>query len=345
MNDKLLTVVIGAGASADCVEKGVAEFDEDWRPPFVGDLFKFKTTFNKILHKYPGAEILSEQIRTRLKNENISLEALLRQYESISDLSLRRYFWEVPLYLQELLGEVTVNFVIRGCTKFDTMALQFQQSRFEKVLILTLNYDLFLEKALERIGYSFHEISSYISSERKIILCKLHGSVNWGQECLDSWSGPETISNVLRYIREKPNLNPNISMPVGFSYEHRFINGKFFFPSLAVPVEGKSGFVCPPLHTEQVKKILTECPNFLFIGFSALDHDVMELLSLVHKVHNLKVVNGRKKAGLQVLGRLTKANSLFEPMTPGAEEGFLYASGFKDFVSSGGLETYLNSED
>src|ERR1700746_3462706 len=48
--EKYLTVVLGAGASKDCVAEGeIDQFNNDWRPPLTSELFAARANFNTIM--------------------------------------------------------------------------------------------------------------------------------------------------------------------------------------------------------------------------------------------------------------------------------------------------------
>ena len=103
MAEKKLTVIVGAGASFDCVQENVADFDVDYRPPLTKDLFAFRGAFNRILSKYPKAEALSDQIRTRVST-GTSIEAILREFALEEDARRRnttgRFLFTFKSYLE-----------------------------------------------------------------------------------------------------------------------------------------------------------------------------------------------------------------------------------------------------
>ena len=113
-----LAVILGAGSSYDCVTANVTQYDANYSPPLTKDLFAFRASFNEILRKYPKAEALSDQIRTRVAAGD-SLEAILRSLEAERNIFLKRQYYAIPLYLQELLGEVTAHYVVAvTCPRF-----------------------------------------------------------------------------------------------------------------------------------------------------------------------------------------------------------------------------------
>lgn len=70
-----LTVIVGAGASYDCVADGATDYDGSWRPPLTSNLFDLRPGFSEILQKYPRAVALSDEIRAwiRCPNEGFAM--------------------------------------------------------------------------------------------------------------------------------------------------------------------------------------------------------------------------------------------------------------------------------
>src|ERR1700682_1514700 len=112
-----LVVVIGAGASYDCIanqsdevplNNRITVVDSDYRPPLTMDLFAPRPAFNEILDNYPLVSGLSEDIRVRLRKGQESesgkserLEQILRELAASQRFQTRKHVWEAPLYLQE----------------------------------------------------------------------------------------------------------------------------------------------------------------------------------------------------------------------------------------------------
>jgi len=199
MRPKTLTVVIGAGASHDCAASG-AEVQNDLRPPLTSELFGSRPSFNAILKNYPRVQALSDELRTKL-GRGETVESLLRSFSEETSLVLKKQYWEIPYYLQELLGEVSKNYVQSGTTKFSTLFRSIMKSDLEKVLFLTLNYDRFLEKAISDVsGHKFLALSDYFPPHDKWALLKIHGSVDWGREILNfstKWRNATAVLDVL----------------------------------------------------------------------------------------------------------------------------------------------------
>ena len=114
----------------------------------------------------------------------------------------------------------------------------------------------------------------------------------------------------------------------------------FFYPALAVPIEGKAEFVCHESHIEKAESFLRTCSDFLIIGFSALDEHVLELLKVVREVKKLTVVNGNKQSGDEALGRISEMNSKFSPQSCAYEP--VFDGGFGNFMDNQELRRLLS---
>ena len=92
-------------------------FDSEWKPPLVRELFAMRESFQSILAKYKGVASVAEEIRTHVgeAEDAVGLEEFLRNMSVEESLSLRREYWEVPLYLQELMGAVSQHFMKNQC--------------------------------------------------------------------------------------------------------------------------------------------------------------------------------------------------------------------------------------
>jgi hypothetical protein len=325
-----LTVILGAGSSYDCVSESTSDFDTDYRPPLAKELFALRRTFNEILHKYKGAETLSDEIRNRVNNRE-NMEDVLKDLYGRPSLPHIKQFLEVPLYIQELLGEVGRRFIRSGVTKFHTLVNALEGSRFQRVMFLTLNYDLLLEDSLSRIGMTFPSLSTYCRPENRWSLIKAHGSVIWGRR----WTSPEAngprTAKLISGLTARPTFSNEIVLLKGYKETDRMVDGSLHYPALAVPMGETKEFVCPQDHVQFAEDVLGECSNFLVIGFSALDKDVLSLLRGVQGVGRLCIVNENPDAARQTLRRIVDTNGKFH-IAPRDGVSNLSTSGFASFV-------------
>ncbi len=347
MASKLL-VFIGAGASYDCADSEVASLESNYQPPLVKELFAARGTFNDILKKYPRVEALSDEIRTRLVRDKISLEALLKEFQAETDLGLKKQYWEIPYYLQEIIGTVSTKYVITGATKFVSLVKTIIKSaKFEKVMLATTNYDTFLEQALEKADYTFFNLPSYIEQSRKISLVKLHGSVNWGKEIKNEITMSTSVDGTLALLATDLVVDTQIHLLNGFSSQidgGMYVGSKLhYYPALSIPVEGKSDFNCHTDHLQVFESFITDCTDFLFIGFSGKDQHILEKFQPIDNIEKIKFVNGSEKSARATLEFFRAYNSKFPVVGQVDEAGHFYPSGFKEFVKTGGLEKFINN--
>jgi hypothetical protein len=347
--ENYLTVVLGAGASKDCVAEGeISQFDNEWRPPLASELFAARPNFNAIMTRYPKVNAVSERIRTKLRNQE-NLEDILQELESSQNLQVQKQVWEVAFYLQELLWNVSDQFITSGGTKFDTLVSSLLTAGFDRILFLTLNYDLLLDNALARFeDHSFGSMQDYVPQNRNWALVKAHGSVNWGRPLLNGSLAAANPDAALGSLAESPNLSSETEIIrgsrglLGFSEGQRVSQGKLLFPALAIPTRGEKDFQCPREHVRGAKKFVEECANFLFIGFSGLDPHVLGLFVGVQTVKKIMVVNFNRDEGKQMFERLRKRNDRLLPAGRSETvDPYISDRGFRAFMEAGGLSRFL----
>jgi hypothetical protein len=301
----------------------------------VQELFANRTTFNPILLKYPKAAALSGLIRDQVLTR--SIEDVLRELSAVPQLTVQRQVWEIPLYLQELLGEVGEYFAPGGAgTRYDTLVHLIDRSAYDSVLYITVNYDRFLERALERFyDVSFNNIYSYCEPGRKWSLVKLHGSVNWGRRLQNG----SVENGVLTIKGESLDLAGDIEVLRGHQHSHRVRDVAYYYPSLAIPIGGKEEFACPAAHLQVMDRQLRECSGFIFIGFSCLDSHVINRFAQVPRFSRLEMVNGTHAFGRSAYTKLAAASPVFDGCRP---EDVTTNFGFREFVRDGRLQAFLS---
>jgi hypothetical protein len=100
-------------------------------------------------------------------------------------------------------------------------------------------------------------------------------------------------------------------------------------------MEGKCGFVCPPSHEEALVRYLQDCDNFLFVGFSARDSDLLECLSEnVRSVRRLWIVTGPGPDDLRDVKKQMHSVAPFRTRLASILPEHIYTS-FTDFARRG----------
>ena len=177
----MLMVILGAGASYDSSQAyrpvhvgwggqqssfGVpAQRPDDegpWRPPLAKDLFLDRHhALGNIVRKYPKLSHILPYLREPSNNRSVEeiLESL--QEEGKDNPESQREFASVRYYLSELLHEVTEGWLTKTnrVTNYAPLLrdiLRFNRSS-EPVCLVTFNYDLLLERALDNLGVLYFD--------------------------------------------------------------------------------------------------------------------------------------------------------------------------------------------
>lgn len=296
-----LTVILGAGASHDLIGSRTAVVDDRYTPPLASDLFtppplevrehgKHSDIAQAILESYPRANAGASTLALRGARP---LEEALRSMADSQEMHIRRQFVQIPVYLRQLFREIGLPMgrYTSQPVNYNHLLSRILVSDFEQVALVTTNYDMFLERALTPItDVEFSDIESYADSPQWV-LAKLHGSVSWVKRILlDARPGNLTLRAYLQHL-DKITKSHDQDFQRVLDGEIRVHDAEDLwdgegpvYPALVVPIRGKFGFVCPEPHLEILRQTLRTCPNFLIIGSSGQDDDLMELLRAEVKV-------------------------------------------------------------
>jgi hypothetical protein len=335
-----LTVILGAGASYDCADpKTAASVNGQYRPPLAKGIFDAR--FDKILEHYPKVERRLDELRTRLADSD-NFEQVFR--DLLDSAKRNENYWplQVPLYLRELFWTISCDYM-KGSSKFDTLVRRVLEAPpFEHVMFINLNYDLFLEHALE--GYDHHEfadLSSYIPQSKKWLYVKPHGSVNWGsilENCPKDASGMPHPSQ----LWEMPKLSSELRLVGWNRSSHSFYPvggspGGYPYPRIVVPTDSPKEFVCPQSHTDQARSFTDGCTNFLLVGFSGRDNDVVDMLRSIPVGSRLTIVG--KGSATTIFETMSsrvpslKTKEISVSLRDAGFSGFIQGEEFEKFVT------------
>jgi hypothetical protein len=177
-------VILGAGASHDAVNQGSRIRDARWRPPLAKSLFDIQGNpyYATILDRYPDASYLAQILEPRLSDDNtVGMEAELRRLADHSSPIIRQKFKFVLPYIRDVILECTLNYADMPGS-YVQLVNMFLADHPHHLLFINLNYDDFLEKALNRFDtrtYHFKGPGNYTDPSMQAKVLKLHGSVDW----------------------------------------------------------------------------------------------------------------------------------------------------------------------
>ena len=342
----MLLVIFGAGASFDSVPqwKNRSGPCEAHRPPLAKDLFEDRAPFVSVMDRYPACKPVVPLLRTStpIEEQLAAFEEQARQYpQRHSQLTAIRY------YLHDMLWECQSVWRQRnsGITNFATFIDAIERWRLrsgEPVCLVTFNYDTMLEDAMSQtLGITFDNFGKYILNYYKLI--RLHGSLDWGHVVVMG-KNPTNPNDIIRAARDG-----GIGGGLGFQVlpEFRKLNGasldgmdgQILLPALAIPVEKKRAFECPPEHLQALANGLREVTKIIAIGWRAMEQHFLEMLR--ERLTGLKgdvdlmVVSGSENGT-----KGTMANLGMNETSPCKRE--LVDSGFTGLVNNIGLlESFL----
>ena len=118
------------------------------------------------------------------------------------------------------------------------------------------------------------------------------------------------------------------------------LEGRYVFPALALPVNTKVDFECPPEHIAHLQSDIPLVTKLLVIGWRATEPHFLELWkqqprprSVPDKIAKITIVAGHETYGQQVKDNLVAA---------GIQGRFdLFNGGFSQFVTGPELERFL----
>ena len=193
-------IIIGAGASFGYSPKLENE-RKKFQPPLANELFG--PQFDEFLNLFHGARNLAT---SSLHSSDI--EAFFQKHwNRLSDYNVHdqptlRSLINIQYYLSAIFLRISESQVGNRYNYYNQLiqlinAYLSDKKPEEKVLIVSFNYDLLLEEALNTfLRYSFVTVEDYVDIKtRKILLFKPHGSCNWFRS-IQSISVPTNYADI-----------------------------------------------------------------------------------------------------------------------------------------------------
>ena len=358
---KTALVIFGAGASYDVVpplsvddpSKLSTPVVDHFRPVLARDIFTDSIPVREALAAYPKADDLSSTIRSSSRG----LEAHLCELSASTTGFRRRGIREVPLYLRDLF--TSISDYTRDPINYKALLQRlFDNSGFDRVTIVSLNYDLLLDRVLEvaDFGGVFASMEDYDRPRvhPHLLYVKLHGSVNWAwrlpgfdptrvSKIVATTSSHATVRAYLDLIHQATEWPASLGDPVIVGPRAHFEGDVPLYPALAIPT-GEYKFICPDAQVKKLREFLPTCGNVLVIGCSARDERLLHFLdSHLHAVRNVVLVDSGVRPTVELKERFLER----VPVLNLAKQFNLktYDGGFSEFLRSGGLENFIDAAD
>jgi len=184
----------------------------------------------------------------------------------------------IRFYLRDLFLQTDREWLDRTSrlTNYHPLLDQLQtwreRSGNQPVCIVTFNYDLLLEDALDSVGLDWASFDGYIAGPDWTVI-KPHGSINWIRETDEP--KPSGLQPLIRHAAE---YKPSTRYKVARIDDIRALPD-LYYPALAIPLESGKDFECPPEHLGWLRDHLRETTEILIIGWRATEKSFLKLLA------------------------------------------------------------------
>ncbi len=307
-----LLIVIGAGASYDCLPQHVTRpYDyESNRLPLANNLFSTLPTQNSFLEKYNLMGLASPlRSRSKIQADKFDIEAELANIFEVAnkrrDPNTLQHLFKARFYLHSLiktLSKRTLNLANSHTVYVDflyKLKNWVDESPSKRLVdIVVFNYDDLIEQAMKEVySYDWYSktklrpLNAYTAG-KNLNIYKPHGSINWGRKILRddtnlSYNSLENIfnkfyelelTNTIQFI--DPDIIENDNLP------------KQFVPAIAVPFKGKVDFAESPQSMQaSMVKATQEANKIITFGWKGADEHFTDLLKTNNKIDDVYIVS------------------------------------------------------
>lgn len=289
-----LLVIFGAGASFDS-----ADADSTTAIPLPLAIHLVAPGFSQISQKYPPAQPIIDRLRRRLARGHgaTSLESEMALLANNGSPDRRGQMMAFRFYLHDVIQTTAEKWLAahfgytRYLTLFDEIA-EWRQQTQARVDVVTFNYDLLVEQALASVvpDWAFGgDLRDYVNRP-DFRLFKLHGSTQWSRPVnvtelaaklgrgIHPLVGQSTLPAAIQMAAAGISL---AGLPIELVRPEAKFDGSspvMRIPALAIPVEGKMDFECPPAHVDILKAALPDLTHVLIIGWRGAEQHAIKLL-------------------------------------------------------------------
>jgi hypothetical protein len=320
--------------------------EKHYRPPLANELFENRPMFADAIQRFPECQPIVPWLRNPV---GVTLEAVLEDLQAKSKSHPRglQQLAAVRYYLQFVIRECERHWreVVKGVTNYKTLLNEIERANTSKepVCLVTFNYDTLLEDALSHFGLSIGAMHDYTNKHPFYRLFKLHGSVNWGRE-VDTPTRAQNPGHTwsVAYDLIERAAEISISERYVFALEHPpgVVGTRPVFPAIAIPVEKKNTFECPPFLLAELNTLLPKVSKILAIGWRATEAHFLALLKANLKPGaHLYIVAGPDREEAEGI----KVHLSTELLNRSLRSASVDRGGFTDFILSHRAEQFLAS--
>jgi hypothetical protein len=293
------------------------------------------------MKRYPKCFDVLPNIERPPRNSTVEHELENLQRRASEDYEVQGQLASIRLYLRDIIWDCVGKWMAeaKGASNYKALLNNIRAAGREyETILVTFNYDMMLEDAVQHRGKVLHRIEDYLVDTAFYKIIKLHGSVNWVHPVLaDSKILKMNNAEVgLELIRNASSQNVRNDIFEVLDPPANRKGDRVFVPALAIPTETKRNFECPAEHIYFLEQNLAKVTDIMVIGWAANEKNFLELLH-----QNLKaaprvvIVSGNRQGGEEVKEKIMKAGIQFTEGSITVTEG-----GFSNFVR-GEAESFL----
>lgn len=278
---------------------------EEFRPPLANQLFEDRPIFVSAMEQFKECMPLIPSLRKEgvaVEKELARIQGQAKTYPHVlRELAAVRYYLHFGLHnCQRHWYQAH-----RGITNYAVLLREIERWRYEfaeQVCFVSFNYDTMLDESMYQVlKFNPQDLGGYVANDLYRLI-KLHGSVNWGIELSIDFARIEGMAGPTF-----PPLNGNHQTLIDHAEDLRLTNqfrmtGQFpmylegrsiLFPAIAIPVEKKDEFVCPPGHVGILEGILPKVDKIIMIGWRATEEKFVSMLGeTMDRNPRLMIVSG-----------------------------------------------------
>jgi len=269
----VLLAIFGAGASYDSSPTHRPGPKNNDRPPLADELFEERPRFSNNLRRFPECLGLIPNLRHRHPSSitvEQELDRLLQEAEYYparrAQLMAIRYYLHLTLY--ECINYwVNVHGGVENYAALLDHIEQWRGRRHGRVVLVTFNYDTMIENALLGREVIIRDIDGYVTDDR-YKLVKVHGSVNWARDVTAPSGLAHNPGALIQAASDLRFCQWWITSEFPVSYVQTPTGTHVpAVPAIALPLQMKTEFECPPPHLDVLKQHLPEVTKCLVIGW------------------------------------------------------------------------------
>lgn len=287
-------IILGAGASHDFThpgELGVVNHSERTVFPLTDDLIRLVD--REIEARYSGFKTMRSLVQSSVFSKRKTFEECIKDWEDYEQRTA------LLLYLSDYFYKKSNDPQIeKFSNNFIALIDLIRKSQAKAANIITFNYDLLLEKAIDPTLNKFTHLPDYINDSIRVI--KIHGSCDWFTLMRKISANEDMYATLKKHPEYFEQPRKDIQTARWLERERSQLARFFFVPRISIPTTFTKSYSCPEEHIKILEDSLLSTKKILIIGWKASDTFLLEKLKIIKSPISLTVVSGTKAHAAEI---------------------------------------------